>query len=136
MATLLHQAAVECGYIDQTTVETILGISGDILSETSPIGFSEELTPGLIVRLASVIKPCDMETIALGYMNIDEVTVKIDWESKSGKAFNRGIIEHWLTSNPCNPVKVSEYQSIKCGVSQNHKFKNLTETLQSVTLEM
>ena len=53
------------------------------------------------VRLGRAISSSDMESIALGYMNIDKAVIKSLKDTHRGntEAFNRDIIELWANRN-------------------------------------
>ena len=54
-----------------------------------------------IVRLAAAISADNMESIAEGYMDIDEATVKnLQYENKGqAQAFNGEIIRYWVNKH-------------------------------------
>ena len=60
------------------------------------------LTNNQIVRLAAAISSRDMEFIVLGYLDIEEETIKnVKYENKdNAEAFNRDIIRRWACQNP------------------------------------
>ena len=68
-----------------------------------------ELTNRQIARLARTISADSMESIAEGYMDIDDATIRnLQYENKDkAEAFNRSIIKHWKNMNPDDQVKVS-----------------------------
>ena len=62
------------------------------------------------VRLAATITKHGMKSIAEGYFELNEQTVKnLETENKDDvEAFNREVIKKWENMNPCdNQVKVS-----------------------------
>ena len=65
-------------------------------------GGEGQLTNNQIVRLARVISSQDMESIGLGYLGIEEETIKNlkDARRDNVEAFNRDIIHHWIHRNP------------------------------------
>ena len=65
-------------------------------------GGEGQLTNNQIVRLAAAISSRDMESIALGYLDIEEETIKNfkDARRDNLEAFNRDIIQHWVCKNP------------------------------------
>ena len=66
------------------------------------------LTNYQIVRLAEIITPGDMETIAVKYfgINLDEVQYS-KREHRDGEGFNSAIIRKWAFRNPrANQVMV------------------------------
>ena len=65
-------------------------------------GGDGQLTNNQIVRLAAAISSRDMESIALGYLGIEEETIKNfkDARRDNLEAFNRDIIQHWVYKNP------------------------------------
>ena len=65
-----------------------------------------------IVRLAAAISAKDMTSLAEGYMDIDDATIKNKkYENKDAEAFNREIIRHWANKHPKNQVKVCCFSS-------------------------
>ena len=60
------------------------------------------LTNNQIVRSAAAVSSRDMESIALGYLDIEDETIKnVKYENKdNAEAFNRGIIRRWACQNP------------------------------------
>ena len=71
-------------------------------------GGDNQLTNNQIVRLARAISSRDMESIALGYLDIEEETIKNlrDVRRDNVEAFNRDIIRHWMHKNPLDQVQV------------------------------
>ena len=65
-------------------------------------GGEGQLTKNQIVRLGRAISSRDMESIALGYLDIEEETIKNfrDARRDNLEAFNRDIIRHWICENP------------------------------------
>ena len=62
------------------------------------------------VRLAAIITKHGMKSIAEGYFELNEETVKnLETENKDNvEAFNREVIKKWEYTNSCdNQVKVS-----------------------------
>ena len=62
------------------------------------------------MRLAKSVSAPDMESIALGHLDLDEETVNsLHYEYKDDfEAFNRDILRYWITQNPGpNQVKVT-----------------------------
>ena len=59
------------------------------------------LTNNQIVRLARAISSRDMESIALGYLGLEDETIKnVKYENKdNAEAFNRDIIRRWTYQN-------------------------------------
>ena len=74
-------------------------------------GHSEEqLSNRQIVRLASAISVDNMESIALGYLGIEEETIRnLKHENReSAQSFNRSLLRHWMNKNAGpNQVQVS-----------------------------
>ena len=73
-------------------------------------GGDNQLTNNQIVRLARAISSRDMESIALGYLDIEDPVIKnIKHENRdNAEAFNREIIRKWMHRNPePNQVQVS-----------------------------
>ena len=54
------------------------------------------------VRLGRAISTPDMESIALGYLNFDDETIKnLHYERRgNAEAFNRDILKRWAYQNP------------------------------------
>ena len=80
---------------------------------TTPEG---QLTNNQIVRLAAAISGRDMESIALGYLEIEEETIKNfkDARRDNMEAFNRDLIRLWANKNcRTNQCQVS-YSKIYC----------------------
>ena len=69
------------------------------------------LTNNQIVRLARAISSRDMESIALGYLDIEDPTIKnMKRDTDNAEAFNREIIRHWMHKNPePNQVQVERF---------------------------
>ena len=65
-------------------------------------GGEGQLTNNQIVHLARVISSRDMESIALGYLGIEDPVIKnIKQENRdNAEAFNREVIRHWICKNP------------------------------------
>ena len=101
--------AGDCGYVDPDKVEDILGVSPE---EARPLSKrlkqSVYVTPQQIVRLAAAISADNMASIAEGYMDIDDTTIKnLQYENRGkAEAFNREMIRHWANRNPDNQVQV------------------------------
>ena len=66
------------------------------------------LTSYQYVRLGQVISCTSMESIALGYMNIDKEKIKQrrEVQLRNPEGFVRDIIEEWACRNPKNQVQV------------------------------
>ena len=64
-------------------------------------GVGEQLTNTDVVRLARVISSREMESIALGYLGIEEETIKNFKAEKrdDAEAFNRSVIRRWAYKN-------------------------------------
>ena len=64
--------------------------------------YDGQLTNNQIVRLARAVSSRDMESIALGYLGIEEEATKNfkDARRDNMEAFNRDIIQHWGHKNP------------------------------------
>ena len=70
-------------------------------------GKHEQLTNRQIVRLAAAISTDNMTSIAEGYMDIDNETVKnIRRNEGDSEAFNRAILRYWANKHPDNQVQV------------------------------
>ena len=72
-------------------------------------GRSDQLSDKQIGHLAAAISTNDMESIAVNYMDISDVTVKnIRHDASGSEAFNREIFHRWKNQNPDDQVKVSK----------------------------
>ena len=73
-----------------------------------------KLTPRQVVRLAETISADNMTSIAEGYMDIDDATIKnLQYENKdNAEAFNRGIIRHWANKHRSNQLEVGVVENI------------------------
>ena len=79
------------------------------------------LTPRQIVQLASVISADNMESIAEGYLGINDETIKnIRRDASNSEAFNRYIVKHWMCKNPDNQVQVSSIVGEGTALYQAH----------------
>ena len=68
---------------------------------------SGPLTRRQVVRLAAAISADNMESIAEGYMDINDVTIKnIRRDASNSEAFNRDVIRHWANKHPENQAQV------------------------------
>ena len=88
---------------------TFTGSSIEVMTEDCEEG---QLTNRQYVQLGRAIASPDMESIALGYLNIDKARIKsLKTEHRENtEAFNRDIIELWANKNPdSNGVKVGFY---------------------------
>ena len=75
-------------------------------------GNPEQLTNRQIVRLAAAISIDNMESIAEGYMDINNETVKnIRRNESDSEAFNRAILRYWANKHTENQVEVGWPQS-------------------------
>ena len=77
---------------------------------------SGQLSPNQIVRLARVITVDNMESIAEGYLEIEEETIKNLYHENKGKAeaFNRSVLRYWKNKNPeTNQNLVSSFRYLK-----------------------
>ena len=77
---------------------------------------SGQLSPNQIVRLARVITVDNMESIAEGYLEIEEETIKNLQHENKGKAeaFNRSVLRYWKNKNPeTNQNLVSSFLYLK-----------------------
>ena len=70
-------------------------------------GGDVQLTNQQIQRLGAAISRDDMESIAAGYLNIDDSIVKNMNRGQSSEAFNREVIYHWRNKTPRNQVMVT-----------------------------
>ena len=72
-------------------------------------GQDGQLTNHQYVQLGRAISRPDMESIALGYLNFDDETIKsLRYEHRGNyEAFNRHILKRWANKNPgSDQVKV------------------------------
>ena len=67
------------------------------------------LTNQQIHRLGRVISRDDMESFALGYLDIDNAIIKNMKREERGQAFNREVIYHWRNKNPKYQLTVMSY---------------------------
>ena len=76
---------------DQVTIQTESGGDQD-----------RQLTNRHYVRLGRAISSPNMESIALGYLNFDDETIKnLHFEHRgNAEAFNRDILKRWAYQNP------------------------------------
>ena len=74
---------------------------------------SRQLTNLQYVRLGRAISSLNMESIALGYLNFDDETIKnLHYEHRgNAEAFNRDILKRWAYQNP-SPDQVKVRNSI------------------------
>ena len=68
----------------------------------------ENLTGYHIVRLGQVILPSSMESIAIGYMNIeiDKLKHLKAASTNNPEIFVRDLIQEWANRNPHNQIQV------------------------------
>ena len=68
-----------------------------------------------IVRLAAAIYADNMESIAEGYMDICNETVKNMWRENQGKveAFNRDVLRYWTNKNS-GPSQIRVRNFLQC----------------------
>ena len=64
------------------------------------------LTNRQIQQLGAAISQDDMESFALGYLDIDNAIIKNMKREQTAQAFNRELIYHWSNKNPNYQVKV------------------------------
>ena len=64
------------------------------------------LTNRQIQRLGAAISTNDMESFALGYLNIDNAVIKNVKREETGEAFNREVLFRWRNKNPKYQVTV------------------------------
>ena len=64
-------------------------------------GLGGQLKNNQIVRLARAISSRDMESIALGYLDIEDETIRNIKAARHGdmEGFNRDVIKTWLNMN-------------------------------------
>ena len=74
----------------------------------SNVEISGNLTNYQYVRLSQSISCSSMESIALGYLNIDEEKIKNLKAARRDdtEGFVRDVIKEWACRNPCNQVQV------------------------------
>ena len=67
-----------------------------------------------IVRLAAAISADNMESIAEGYMDMDNETVKnIRRDASNSEAFNRDVIRYWTNKNS-GPSQIRVRNFLQC----------------------
>ena len=73
----------------------------------------ELLTNRQIVRLAAALSTSDMETVALGYLDLDEAVLKsLKTEKRDDpEGFNREVLRRWSNMNH-GQVKVDYFQNV------------------------
>ena len=73
----------------------------DVMTENCEEG-SGQLTNRQYVQLGRAISSPDMESIALGYLNVDLMIIKSKQFEHRGnsEAFNRDILRRWANRNP------------------------------------
>ena len=73
------------------------------------------LTGHQFVRLGQVLSVSNMESIALGYLNIDEEKIKQIREVRlqNPGGFVRDMIKEWACRNPSNQVQVRILDHVK-----------------------
>ena len=89
------------------------------------------------VRLASMISTQSMKSIAEGYFELNEPTVKnLESENKDdAEAFNREVIKKWEYMNPCdNQVQVSVSDQFMILVFSKNKREKQLHTEQDFKL--
>ena len=71
-------------------------------------GKDKRLSNKQIQRLGAAIAQPNMESIALGYFDIDYETInsKIASRGQNDQGFNRDMIINWANKNPANQVEV------------------------------
>ena len=71
-------------------------------------GKHKPLSNKQIQRLGAAISQTNMESIALGYLDIDyEIVMSaIASRGQNGQGFNRDMIVRWANKNPANQVEV------------------------------
>ena len=77
------------------------------------------LTTGQIARLAPVISITDMETIALGYLGLEEEWIEsLRVEKKDQpEAFNRAVLRKWMNKNSSpKQIKVNFLEMTQCHI--------------------
>ena len=73
------------------------------------------LTNRQVQRLGAAISQEDMESFAVGYLDIDNAIIKNMKRGQSAQAFNREVIYHWRNKNPKYQVTVMSYSLLlKC----------------------
>ena len=81
-----------------------------------------QLTNRQYVQLGRAISSPDMESIAIGYLNEEEETIKsLSYESRGNfEAFNRDIPKRWANKNPgSDQVQVRTFINRKPWVRRN-----------------
>ena len=97
---MLYRASDECKYIDTEKIEEILGV---------PREDHEKLRNWHYVQLGQAISSVAMESIALGYLDIDEEIIENIKENRKGnaEAVTRDLIKRWANKHPRNQMEVS-----------------------------
>ena len=88
-------------------------------------GRGTPLTNRQIQRLAASISRHDMESIAMGYLNISHEKIKSS-RGEETEAFNREMIILWTNKNPKGQVMVSEVHFMSCKMycSKDNRYLN------------
>ena len=74
------------------------------------------LTNPKIQRLGAAISQNDMESFALGYLDIDNAIIKNMKREETREAFNREVLFRWRNKNPKNQVVVISSCNILCPI--------------------
>ena len=72
-------------------------------------GVDVPLTNRQIQRLGDAISRDDMESFALGYLDIDNAIIKNMKREETAEAFNREVLFRWRNKNPKYQVTVMYY---------------------------
>ena len=108
LASLLYNAATDCGFVDVKKVQDVLGLSQEQAALTDQTESDPtQLTRRQIVRLADAITEYNMASIAEGYMDISGANIKMLQYENKGKIFNREVVKYWAKKNSDNQVKVN-----------------------------
>ena len=76
-------------------------------------GRGAPLTNRQIQRLAASISRHDMESIAMGYLNISHEKIK-SCRGEETEAFNREMMVLWANRNPKDQVMISDGRFMSC----------------------
>ena len=68
-----------------------------------------------MVRLGAAVSADDMESIAEGYLDIDDTTIRnLRRDASNSEAFNRDVIRYWANKNSGpNQVQVCEFITVR-----------------------
>ena len=93
-------------------------------------GRNVQLTNRQIQQLGAVISRNDMKAIAMGFLDIDNTTIKNKGGDTDAETFNRDIIALWAYKNPNNQVTVNYFSIFTC-LEQNARYAVCSKTTDS-----